>query len=116
VARIFPEPLMSLNLFAFLFGNCFFVYLFLMAPLKRGWLSLCSQALFVPVYWSLTALAAYKGLWQLIRRPHFWEKTDHMLSPQAQAQRAGALARLEPDQEQTRRDALVEEGRIDAAA
>lgn len=116
VAQVFPEPLMTMNLFAFLFGNCFFIYLFLVAPLKRGWLSLCPQAVFVPVYWSLTALAAYKGLWQLIRRPHFWEKTDHMLSPQAQRQRAGALSRLESKNEQTAQPQHSAEAKIDAAA
>jgi glycosyltransferase XagB len=33
----------------------------------------------LPVYWLLMSLAAWKGAWQLIRRPHYWEKTVHGL-------------------------------------
>lgn len=32
-----------------------------------------------PLYWFLHSLASYKSLWQLIFRPHFWEKTMHGL-------------------------------------
>jgi hypothetical protein len=44
-----------------------------------------------PVYWLLHALAAYKGLWQLIVKPHYWEKTDHGLSTIDEADRVGAV-------------------------
>jgi glycosyltransferase XagB len=33
-----------------------------------------------PVCWLLHAVASYKALWQLITRPHYWEKTLHGLS------------------------------------
>lgn len=33
-----------------------------------------------PFYWILHSIAAYKALWQLIVRPHYWEKTDHGLT------------------------------------
>lgn len=91
VSQLFPGPLLALNLFAFIFGNFFFMYLSLVAPLRRGWARLCPHAIFVPLYWSLTALAAYRGLWQLIWRPHYWEKTHHMLSAQSQQQRQKAM-------------------------
>ena len=32
-----------------------------------------------PLYWVLISLAAWKGLWQLIWKPHYWEKTVHGL-------------------------------------
>lgn len=34
-------------------------------------------AIVFPVYWFLHSAASYKSLWQLIFRPHFWEKTEH---------------------------------------
>jgi len=34
-------------------------------------------ALLYPLYLLLHSLASYKALWQLIFRPHFWEKTMH---------------------------------------
>ncbi len=95
IAGVFPEPLLSLNLAAFVLGNCFFIYLAVIAPLKRGWPELAPNALLAPAYWALTSLAAYRALWQLFTRPFFWEKTDHMLSPAARERREEALARLQ---------------------
>ncbi len=34
-------------------------------------------ALLFPFYWLLHSVASYKSLWQLLSRPHFWEKTAH---------------------------------------
>jgi hypothetical protein len=42
-------------------------------------------ALASPAYWVLISIAAWKGLLQLIRRPHYWEKTDHGLFPEPEA-------------------------------
>lgn len=90
IAAFFPEPLLTLNLFALLFGNAFFIYLGVIAPLKRGWPELAPHALLAPAYWWLTSLAAYKALWQLLTRPHFWEKTEHVISEAAIEKRRAA--------------------------
>ena len=37
-------------------------------------------ALSNPLYWVLHSIAAYKALWQLIRKPFYWEKTNHGLT------------------------------------
>lgn len=37
-------------------------------------------ALSNPFYWVLHSIAAYKALWQLIRNPFYWEKTNHGLT------------------------------------
>jgi hypothetical protein len=31
----------------------------------------------MPLYWPLLSLAAAHALWQLVRRPHHWDKTRH---------------------------------------
>ncbi len=36
--------------------------------------------LMFPAYWILHSIASYKALWQLVRKPHFWEKTSHGVS------------------------------------
>jgi cellulose synthase/poly-beta-1,6-N-acetylglucosamine synthase-like glycosyltransferase len=36
-------------------------------------------ALLFPVYLVLHSIASYKALWQLVVRPHYWEKTTHGL-------------------------------------
>lgn len=92
VASFFPGPLLSLNLFALLFGNFLFVYLGVIAPLKRGWAELAPSALLAPIYWWITSVAAYKALWQLLTRPSFWEKTRHVVSHGAREKRRDALA------------------------
>jgi hypothetical protein len=49
----------------------------MMGPYKRGLFELVPWALLKPVFWILHSIAAYKALWQLITRPHYWEKTEH---------------------------------------
>lgn len=84
ISAVFPGPLLALNLFALLFGNGFFIYLGVIAPLKRGWSALSPHALLAPLYWQLASLAAYRALWQLLTRPSYWEKTNHFLSAASQ--------------------------------
>jgi len=91
ISDAFPGPLLWLNVFALAFGNMFFVVLAVIAPLKRGWRHLSIFGFTAPVYWLLTSLAAYKALWQIIFRPHFWEKTDHLISTVAIQKREDAL-------------------------
>lgn len=41
--------------------------------------------LFMPVYWMMISLAAWRSLWQLWLRPHHWEKTAHRRAAPAPA-------------------------------
>lgn len=45
----------------------------------RDWRMVPFIPLFLP-YWVLHSLASIKALWQLITRPHWWEKTRHGVS------------------------------------
>jgi len=73
---------MWVMLFNFLIGNVLMVYVNMMGPFKRGQFHLVPWALLNPVYWILHSIAAYKALWQLVTRPHYWEKTRHGLTKQ----------------------------------
>lgn len=44
------------------------------------WRKMGNAILFFPFYWLLHSIASFKALWQLIFRPHFWEKTTHGLT------------------------------------
>jgi cellulose synthase/poly-beta-1,6-N-acetylglucosamine synthase-like glycosyltransferase len=33
--------------------------------------------LYLPVYWTLLSIAAWGALWELFRKPHHWNKTEH---------------------------------------
>jgi hypothetical protein len=56
------------------------MYLSMLAPIRRGWLDLVPYSLSVIGYWVLMSIAAYRALWQLLRDPFHWEKTEHGLS------------------------------------
>jgi len=77
---IFPPLVLYISLFNLIIGNGFFVYLNMLGAFKRHNYHLMPYALSVPVYWILMTVAAYKGLWQLVHNPFFWEKTTHGLS------------------------------------
>jgi glycosyltransferase XagB len=77
---VFPQILLFLALFNLLAGNGAFIYLSMLAPIRRGWLELIPYSLTVFGYWVLMSIAAYKALWQLLKNPFFWEKTDHGVS------------------------------------
>jgi len=44
---------------------------------RRGRPGLAMCALLTPVYWLLISVAAYRAVWQLVRNPYLWEKTEH---------------------------------------
>ncbi len=87
LATAMPIELQILNLTALISGNFCFILCAAIAPLKRGWRHLCVFGLTAPAYWVLTSIAAYKALWQIVFRPYYWEKTDHMISAMAAARR-----------------------------
>jgi len=95
---IFPEFLLFLCLFNLLAGNGAFTYLLMLGPIRRGWLELIPFCFTLFAYWVLISVAAYRGLWQLIHDPFYWEKTQHGISrhsaPQVVA--AGGAPRTSP--------------------
>jgi cellulose synthase/poly-beta-1,6-N-acetylglucosamine synthase-like glycosyltransferase len=92
VDLVFPQSLLLLGVFNLIVGNGAFVYLSMLSPIRRGWLELVPYSLSVSGYWALISIAAYKGLWQLLRNPFYWEKTQHGVSRHAAAQIAAPRA------------------------
>lgn len=88
---LFPPILLYLSLFNLLAGNGLFMFLMMLAPFRRNWLELTPFSLTVIWYWVLMSVAAWKGAWQLVTRPFYWEKTDHGLSKHTAAQVAQAV-------------------------
>jgi len=86
----FPPWVVSFSLFNLLFGNASMVYFFMLGAYKRGYYTLLLFALTAPLYWGLMSIAAYKGLWQLIHKPFYWEKTQHGISKLTPAELAQA--------------------------
>ncbi len=66
-------------------GNFTFLYMNVAGSLQRGYFGLAKYALLSPIYWGLMSLAAWKGFWQLMTNPFYWEKTVHGLDNQHEA-------------------------------
>ncbi|MBA3710808.1 MAG: glycosyltransferase, partial [Planctomycetes bacterium] len=62
-----------------LIGNLLFILIAALAGRRPGQRGMWWAALTSPVYWVLISIGAWKGVWQLLVKPHFWEKTVHGL-------------------------------------
>jgi cellulose synthase/poly-beta-1,6-N-acetylglucosamine synthase-like glycosyltransferase len=61
-------------------GNLIHISLYVRTVLVEKRFSLLPVALTMPLYWVLVSIGAWKGIIQLITRPHYWEKTMHGIS------------------------------------
>lgn len=95
----FPPVLLYLSLFNLLAGNGLLIFLMMLAPFRRNWLELTPWAPTVVAYWVLLSIAAWKGLFQLVTNPFYWEKTEHGLSKHTPGEVAQALAQVGVEQE-----------------
>ncbi|MCU1394976.1 MAG: glycosyl transferase, group 2 family protein [Ilumatobacteraceae bacterium] len=64
----------TVNLFV---GNGAMILLTALAARRRRAYRLVGFALLLPAYWVLHSIAAWRALYQLVRRPDHWEKTPH---------------------------------------
>jgi cellulose synthase/poly-beta-1,6-N-acetylglucosamine synthase-like glycosyltransferase len=88
---VFPPILLYLSLLNLLAGNGMFMFLMMLAPFRRQWVKLAPFSLTVIWYWVLLSIASWKGAWQLITKPFYWEKTQHGLSKHTAAEVAEAM-------------------------
>jgi len=75
--QFFPEYILGVALVNLLLGNALIIYITMMSVYKRKYFELIPYAILNPIYWLFHSVAAYKGLWQLITKPFYWEKTTH---------------------------------------
>jgi cellulose synthase/poly-beta-1,6-N-acetylglucosamine synthase-like glycosyltransferase len=56
-----------------------FLFFGICGAMVRHNYDLLSYTLLLPAYYALQSYAAWKGLYQLFTKPHYWEKTEHGL-------------------------------------
>src|ERR1700759_2822015 len=88
---MYPGWALWIGLFNLLVGNALMIYVSMMGAFLRQRYGLVLWALLNPVYWILHSIASYKALWQLITRPHYWEKTPHGINTLPSAGTAAAV-------------------------
>ena len=80
IKQLFPDWVLYFSTFNFIAGNVLMIYINMLAVFKRKFYELILYAMINPLYWLMHSISAYKGLWQLITKPFYWEKTNHGLS------------------------------------
>jgi cellulose synthase/poly-beta-1,6-N-acetylglucosamine synthase-like glycosyltransferase len=75
-----PDSLLYLAGFNLIAGNAMAIFIAMIGIFPRKNYTLIPYALLSPVYWMLQSVGAYKGLWQLLVKPFYWEKTAHGLT------------------------------------
>jgi len=66
-------------------GNALFVLIHVLACVRARMPGMIPYAILTPFYWVLISIGAWKGLFQLVRRPFYWEKTRHGLDKKGAA-------------------------------
>lgn len=79
IESLYPAVIFYIAVFSLVFGNFMFLYYYMIGVAKRQQWSLMKFVFLIPFYWLLTSVAACMGLYQLIVKPHYWEKTIHGL-------------------------------------
>jgi len=80
IKTLFPDWVLFMSIFNLMVGNILMIYVNMMAVFKRRFYELILFSIANPVYWLMHSAAAYMGLYQLIVKPFYWEKTTHGLS------------------------------------
>lgn len=80
IGQVFQGWVWHLAVFSLFVGNGLAILLNMIGILQRRNYRLLPFALTNPAYWFLHSAASYIGLWQLITKPHYWEKTNHGLT------------------------------------
>ena len=87
VSGFMVDMLMPLHLTAISAGYFATITVGLMGLARRRQMRHAWILLLAPLYWGLLSIAAWRALWQLLREPHRWEKTQHAVSRRSKAMR-----------------------------
>lgn len=77
---LYPTWIFYMAAISLVFGNFFYLYYYMVGCAKRHHWPLIKYVFFVPLYWVLGSTAAYIALYELLVKPHYWQKTVHGLN------------------------------------
>ncbi len=80
---LYPAPVLYMSIVALFGANFVFIYVAMAGCVRRGFYEGVKYALIIPVYWALMTVSAVHALYQLVVKPHYWEKTVHGLGRRA---------------------------------
>ncbi len=77
IEAIYPPIIFYMAVFSAVIGNFMFFYNYMIGCAKRDRWDLVKYIYLVPFYWLMISFAAVKAVYQLVVKPHYWEKTHH---------------------------------------
>src|ERR687895_92615 len=85
IENLYPRPILYFGVVSMVFGNFILVYYVMTRCIIDGQYRNVKLMLLSPLYWVFMSIAAWRALFQLILKPHHWEKTAHGLVPAEEA-------------------------------
>lgn len=79
IEALYIDPVYYMAITSLVLGNFLFMYYYMIGCAKRGHWHLVKWVFLIPLYWVIGSIASYIALYQLIVKPHYWEKTNHGL-------------------------------------
>lgn len=79
IEALYPSGIFYIAGISLVGGNFMYIFNYMIGCAKKEHYSLIKYIFFIPLYWILASVAAFKAAQQLILKPHFWEKTHHGL-------------------------------------
>ncbi len=79
IEAIYPPFILYMAIISLIFGNYLYIFCYILGCVKKGQWHLIKYVYLIPFYWFLMSLAGCMGFYQLIFKPHYWEKTVHGL-------------------------------------
>ncbi len=74
---IYTPPISYIAVTSWIFGNFLFLYYYMIACGRRKEWDLMKYIFLIPFYWAIMSISGVVALYQLILKPHYWEKTTH---------------------------------------
>lgn len=96
IEALYPNWVLALAVSSLVFGNFLYFYYYMIGCAVRGHWQLIKYVFLIPFYWLLASVAAYVAFYQLVVKPHYWEKTRHGLHVKARASEQFVQPRLTP--------------------
>jgi len=79
IDSFFPPVIFYMAVTCLVFGNFLYLYYYMIGCYKREQWDIIVYVFLVPLYWLMMSVAAWIALYQIIFKPHYWEKTTHGL-------------------------------------
>jgi len=79
IEALYPSIIFYMAVTSLLFGNFMFIYYYMIGCSKREHWSLMKWVFLTPVYWIMVSIAGFMAFYELIVKPHYWQKTIHGL-------------------------------------